>query len=323
MDLAQTLQFLDSAQKSGLRTVLVTVCGVEGSSMRGPGTIMGVAEDGQFAGSLSGGCIENAVVSEALDVLAKGQARTVRFGAGSSYLDIKLPCGGGLDVSFHVIEDAGFAGACLASIVARAPFSIATGIGGAAHVAEWRKASFDAVSGEAVFGHYPAPHMQIIGHGAGVMALADLASAYGCTLRVLTPDKQLVEQCAVKRITVNRGAGNKIAVHHLKQTNQTELLQSDAWTATVFLFHDHDWEIDLMAAALQMPHFYLGAMGGRRAHEFRCEALLALGVTQSQLDRIHAPIGLFHSSRDPQTLALSALAEVVRTYEETVWDARV
>lgn len=62
--------------------------------MRNPGTIMGVAQDGSFAGSLSGGCIENAVVAEALEALKEDAPRMVRFGAGSPYLDIKLPCGG-------------------------------------------------------------------------------------------------------------------------------------------------------------------------------------------------------------------------------------
>jgi len=277
--------------------------------MRNPGTIMGVAEDGSFAGSLSGGCIENAVVAEAIDVLSEGSARVVRFGAGSPYLDIKLPCGGGLDLSFHLINDAAFVPACLASIQTRQPFSIETGAGGVSHVPEWREAFFDAQTGKATFGYYPGPHLQIIGHGAGVETLATMAGAFGCTTRILTPDRPLIEQLA----------GRDVETHLLERTNQTDLLKSDPWTATVFLFHDHDWEIDMMERALAMPHFYLGAMGGRRAHAYRGEALRARGVTQDQLNKIRAPIGLFHSSRDPHTLALSTLGEVIRTYEETSW----
>ncbi len=315
MDLPQVIRFLSAAQAASKRTVLVTVCGVEGSSMRNPGTIMGVAEDGTFAGSLSGGCIENAVVSEALDVLGEGTPRLVRFGAGSPYLDIKLPCGGGLDVAFHAIDaaqkDGSFVEECLASIEARAPFSIASGPSGAAHIPEWRGASFDPATNAATFGHYPGPHLQIIGHGAAVEQLANMAQTFGCTANVLTPDTRLIEQLAARGISAER----------LDRTNQTELLKSDAWSAFVFLFHDHDWEIELMERALAMPHFYLGAMGGRRAHAFRSEALAARGITQDQLGSIHAPIGLFHSSRDPHTLALSTLGEVIRTYEETSWDA--
>ena len=100
MDNRRVFQFLNDCLTKGETAVLVTVIAVEGSSMRGPGTHMGVAVDGSFVGSLSGGCIENAVVAEALEALQAGEARTVRFGSGSRYIDIKLPCGGGLDIHF-------------------------------------------------------------------------------------------------------------------------------------------------------------------------------------------------------------------------------
>ena len=101
--------FLSRASEGGQATALVTVGAVEGSSMRNPGTIMGVAADGTWEGSLSGGCIEKAVVAEALDMLKEGTPRVVRFGAGSPYIDIKLPCGGGLDLHFAPLKDAEFA----------------------------------------------------------------------------------------------------------------------------------------------------------------------------------------------------------------------
>ncbi len=307
MDTRSVCQFLHDTARAGQRSVLVTVGAVEGSSMRNPGTIMGVAEDGSFAGSLSGGCIENAVVAEALDVLKDGAARTVRFGAGSPYLDIQLPCGGGLDLLFHPLDNGDFAAACLASIAAREAFTITTNGESVAHQSGWQSHSFEAASLASVFGHWPQPQLQIIGHGAGVEALCILARTHGCTTRVLTPDERIVAQLA------QRG----IDAHLLKRTSQTDLLASDVWTATIFLFHDHDWEIELMERALAQPHFYLGAMGGRRAHAFRSEALGARGVSTEALARIHAPIGLFHSSRDPHTLALSTLGEVIRTYEGT------
>ncbi len=277
--------------------------------MRNPGTIMAVAEDGSFAGSLSGGCIENAVVAEALEALKAGEPRVVRFGAGSPYLDIKLPCGGGLDIHFQPLADGEFVQDCLAAIRAREPFAIRVGTGGVRCLAGWHKLSFDGEAG--TFGHWPAPLLQIIGHGAGVEALARQAAALGCETRVLTPDERIIDRL--------EAAG--IAVRRLDRTDQTDLLTGDPWTANIFLFHDHDWEDVLMARALELPHFYLGAMGGRKAHERRCEALRARGVSKEQLAGIHAPIGLFHSSRDPQTLALSTLAQVIRTYEETDFEA--
>ena len=268
---------------------------------------MGVAEDGSFAGSLSGGCIENAVVSEALSALKEGRPRIVRFGAGSPYIDIKLPCGGGLDVHFAPLIDNDVAAACLETMRGRTPFSIRVGRDGAEHISEWRAPAFDPQTGEGVFGHWPAPGLQIIGHGAGVEALARLGRVMGCWTSVLTPDDRLIIQLAEERINAEK----------LERAAQTHLITSDPWTAFVFLFHDHDWETELMVRALDLPHFYIGAMGGRKAHAVRTEALLARGISQEQIASIRAPIGVFHSSRDPQTLALSTLAEVIRAYQDT------
>ncbi|MHA7819752.1 MAG: XdhC family protein [Erythrobacter sp.] len=310
-DLQPVCQLLDQARLRGQRSVLVTVCAVEGSSMRNPGTLMGVAEDGSFAGSLSGGCIENAVVAEALDVLKEGAARFVRFGTGSKYLDIKLPCGGGLDLHFCPLEDNGIAAGCLGTSQTRTPFSIEVRPGGVRHVPAWQAPRFDPASGEGAFGYWPDPRLQIIGHGTGVEALARLARTMGCQTDVLTPDERIVASLEEQSIGARR----------LERTDQTDLLEGDMWTATIFLFHDHDWEIDLMQSALELPHFYIGAMGGRRAHAFRSEALQERGVSEAQIATIRAPIGLFHSSRDPQTLALSTLGEVVRAYETTNFEA--
>lgn len=294
--------------------MLVVVCAVQGSSMRNPGAVMAVAQDGRFAGSLSGGCIENAVVAEALDALKSDAARGVRFGEGSPYLDIKLPCGGGLDVHFEPLAPgANLAAACCASLAERRVFSLMRSDGVVRHIEGWNEPACDLAQGKWSFGYWPQARLQIIGHGAGVEALANLARAYGCEARALTPDDRIIEGLS--------GAG--IDAHRLARIDETDALQSDPWTATIFLFHDHDWETELMARALEMPHFYLGAMGGRRAHAARCEALRARGVSEERLAIIRAPIGLFHSSRDPQTLALSTLAEVIRAYEEADFAQRV
>ena len=317
MDRARVLHFLNAAQVRGEPCALVTVCAVEGSSMRNPGTIMGVAGDGRFEGSLSGGCIENAVVAEALNALKAGAPRVVRFGAGSPYLDIRLPCGGGLDLHFAPLESGDFAARCLTSERARLPYAIAVGPDGARHREGWQAKAFDADTGEGVFGQWPAPLVQIIGHGAGVAALATLVQTMGCEIRAYTPDDTII---AALRVQLK---GQDHAPSLLKRRTQTDILHGDPWSAFVFLFHDHDWEIELIERALSLPHFYLGAMGGRKAHAFRCEALLARGVARERLDTIKAPIGVFHSSRDPHTLALSTLAEVIRAYQAADFRAAI
>lgn len=307
LDLPKVWQFLFESQRAGKACALVIVGRVEGTSMRNAGTLMGVCADGSFAGSLSGGCIEEAVIAEALDALSGRQRRVVRFGAGSPYLDIRLPCGGGLDLVFEPLSDSECARQCVDRIARRQTFALRLDKTGAHCLDGPHEPAFDPSSGELTFPYFPPPRLEIIGHGASVMALAHLARVAECAVRVITPDKAALAEA--------RQSGFEAV--HLERANQCELLQSDPCTAFVFLFHDHDWEVTLMARALAMEHFYLGAMGSRRAHEARSAALSAQGLGADEIASIKAPIGLFYSSRDPQTLALSALSQIMQIYQQT------
>ena len=85
------LSLIDRGAREGVPGVLVTLIAIEGSSSRSIGTQMAVLADGRQVGSFSGGCIERAIATEALEVLASGQPRTVRYGVGSPYIDVRLP----------------------------------------------------------------------------------------------------------------------------------------------------------------------------------------------------------------------------------------
>ena len=307
MDKPRVFAFLHDRLNAGQAAVLVTVIAVQGSSMRGVGSHMGVAADGSFEGSLSGGCIENAVVAEALETLKDGAPRIVRFGAGSPYIDIKLPCGGGLDIHFQPLTDAEFIAACHNALTNRQPFAMQLPLdGNPKFLSEWHAAEA-LPDGGAIVGHWPGPRLAILGHGASVLALARLAGQMHLEVEVLSPDPAIVSEMAEVGIIAQQ----------LSSPSDTAKLKSDTWSAIVFLFHDHDWEAALMARALELPHFYLGAMGGREAHEARVETLAQMGCSEEAIATIRAPIGLFHSSRDPESLALSALGEVVESYHKS------
>jgi len=76
-------------------------------------------------------------------------------------------------------------------------------------------------------------------------------------------------------------------------------------------FHDHDWEPPLLADALKTEAFYIGAQGSQRARDARLADLRAMDVPEEQLTRLTGPVGLIPSARDPGTLAVSVLAEVL------------
>ena len=87
----------------------------------------------------------------------------------------------------------------------------------------------------------------------------------------------------------------------------------DAWSAVILMFHDHDWETALLTQALVSDAFYIGAMGSERTHDLRCAALKGAGLSTEDISRIKGPIGLIPSMRDANLLALSTLADIVKT----------
>ena len=130
----EILRFMAEADRRGLRAALVTITGLTGSSSRPVGTLMGVAEDGCFAGSFSGGCIEAAVVAEAVEAIRDGRPRQVRYGAGSPYIDIRLPCGGGVDLLFQPTPDPDVIRQAVSCLEERQPLALAQGASGGLHI---------------------------------------------------------------------------------------------------------------------------------------------------------------------------------------------
>lgn len=298
--------FLAQAIADGRRTALVTITAVTGASSRNPGTHMAVAEDGSYAGSFSGGCIEAAVVGEAIEAIKADAIREVRFGAGSRYIDIRLPCGGSVDLLFNPVREAGVVSLITDQLHARRPVTVrlprdrgdlSLVEGGQ----DWRlvveKDALDLT-------YIPRLRITIFGHGAAVEALERAASAYGADIAIFTPDREIVERAAA------RGCFARL----LRTPTEIPDAVLDRWTAVVFLFHDHDWEPYLLKAMLAQPAHFVGAMGSRHTHEGRLERLREIGAEQEDLARIISPIGLIPSSRDPETLALSTMAQVVAGY---------
>jgi xanthine/CO dehydrogenase XdhC/CoxF family maturation factor len=184
-------RFLVDAARRGERTALVTLAAVEGSSSRAVGTQMAVTESGTFAGSLSGGCVEAAVVGDARRIIESGRAEIVRFGAGSRYIDIRLPCGGGIDLLFTPDPPLSVLDEALDTLMARQPVELALGLEGAVAIDGLDETGWP--SGRFHVRHDPDLRLVIVGHGAETDSLARLARAHGADTRVLSPDRELVE----------------------------------------------------------------------------------------------------------------------------------
>jgi len=280
--------------------VLAVITGVAGPSYRPVGAFMAILPGGERVGSLSSGCIENDIVLHAAQVLASGQPKTVLYGQGSPYIDIKLPCGGGLEILLLPRPDLEILTRLNLSRIARRPFNLQincqTGALGVCDLAQTGR-SGDTLTLRLL----PETLFYVLGKGPEASTFAGLVQAAGFPNLLLSPDRE----------TLDFGAGAGCAVRHLKSPGIPDDIRPDRWSAVILFFHDHEWEPRILQAALQSDAFYIGAQGSQRARESRMNDLILLGVPGKELARLRGPIGLIPSVRDARTLAVSVLAEVL------------
>jgi xanthine dehydrogenase accessory factor len=282
--------------------VLVTLVGIAGSSPRALGAQMVVRSDGDYRGSFSGGCIEAAIVGEARSILRAGESRIVRFGAGSPYIDIRLPCGGGIDLLFTPRPDPGAIAATLARLDARKPAAIRIS---AAGITAARSAATGGWSGDGFLRPFvPSLRIVAMGHGDALVATARLAHFLGADVRALSPASTDVAGLAAAGIAAT-------PIDH----RAPPPLRGDRWTAFALLFHDHEWEEVLLPWALRQPHLHVSAIGGAQSRRDRLRMLRGKGFDEPTLAHFRNPAGLIPATRDPATLALSVIAQIVAAYQ--------
>ncbi|NHF73251.1 XdhC family protein [Paracoccus xiamenensis] len=262
---------------AGDRVALALITGVEGPSYRPVGAAMAISAEGEHWGSLSSGCIERDVVIHARAALQDGAARTLRYGAGSPFRDLVLPCGGGLDIAILPAPDRAKLAEARAALQARRPALLELG--------------------PLVLDIQPQLRVLAFGKGPELRLFSALAAAAGYPVESFSPDAETLAGLEGAQI--------------LSGKEWPAGLKADARTAVTLFFHDHDWEPALLQAALESPALYVGAQGSLRAHRARCAELAARGVPAEAAVRLAAPFGLIPSVRDPRTLAASVLAQVL------------
>lgn len=298
-------------QRAGKRTALVTVVGIEGPAPRPLGAQMAVANDGAAVGYLSGGCLEQAVALEAQAVIRSGVNRLVRYGRGSPYFDLKLPCGSGLDLYFDQALAPSAVDVMLTHARARRVFALSTDLdSGESAVLRPSEAPFlregdvggarrDGATFQRVY--LPAVKLLLVGAGPALLAIARLASSAGLELDILTPDD------AARAALDQAGIG----AAGLTRAGLPPGLRPDAYTAAVLAFHEHDWEAPLLAEIVQSQAFFIGAMGNRGVHQARLTQLREAGVSDRDLARIRPTLGVIAGAKSQVTLAVGILADVL------------
>lgn len=281
--------------------VLAVIIRVDGPSYRPVGAFMAIfPHESRRIGTLSSGCIENDIALHAAEALAADTPRTVLYGRNSPYIDIQLPCGGGLEILLLPKPDrAALANLCAQRAARKActlGIDLRTGAMGVSLLGE-TGLTFDSFQVRIL----PELFFYTFGKGPEAGAFATLVASAGYPNLLASPDEE----------TLAQGALALCPTRHLKQPHWPPDLNPDQWSAIVLFFHDHEWEPPILQGALASQAFYVGAQGSQRARDLRLTELASMGVRQADLNRLYGPIGLVPSARDARTLAVSVLAEVL------------
>lgn len=280
--------------------VLAIITQIVGASYRNLGTMMAFGPQGQRVGSLSSGCIEDDIAEHAANALQSGQPRSLRYGQGSPFFDLKLPCGGGLTILLIPNPDPAVLRAVLARGDARQDAAIAVNpqTGALTLLPQGQR---DAAPGHIVVVLEPELRFWVYGHGVEAMSFALMAQAAGYDVTLFGQEGLQADLSRIGPLNITVVASFRSYV----------CPKPDRRTAIALFFHDHENEARLLAQVLPSDAFFIGAQGSLRARQRLLEDLRALGVTDRDIANLRPDFGLIGSCRDPRTLAVSVLAHVL------------
>ncbi len=299
------LPWLQAASADNEGLCLATLVHADGPSPRPCGSQMAVAADGSYRGYLSGGCAEAAIAAEAVKAITSGTNCATRFGVGSPYLDIQLPCGAGIDIWFDQTITAALVEKVLYSLERRQAVCVETCVDPLAGVSQVVSPGSEVQAASFRRWYYPARRIVIVGTGPIAVALARLATAASYDVVVLSPDDPTLHELGVAGVRATR----------LANASRIQALDSDPFTAVVLLFHEHERELEVFEHFIRSDVFYIGALGSQRTHAIRLDLLRGAGVEDEYLSRIHGPVGLHIQAQEPAEIAIAVLAQITADYQ--------
>jgi xanthine dehydrogenase accessory factor len=296
---------------------VATVVETWGSAPRGVGSLLIIDADGHMEGSVSGGCVEGAVIMEALDAIPSGDARLLDYGVSDDEaFAVGLACGGRIRVlvepvggamPVHLLEQ------LVAAITARQPIAYVTAAQAharkLAHPADFPdrfrldRSGFEEDGQTFVAIHNPPLRMIVVGAVHIAQALLPMARACGYDPVLIDPRGAFG--------SAERFPGETIIEDWPDEAMAT--LAPDTRTAVVTLTHDPKLDDPAIIQTLKSQAFYLGCLGSTRTHAKRVLRLTEAGFSEADIARIHAPVGLDLGGRAPAEIAVSIMAQVIAT----------
>ncbi|WP_407492719.1 XdhC family protein [Pseudooceanicola sp. MF1-13] len=303
--------------RQGKGAALATVVETWGSAPRRVGAMLAVSGEGDLAGSVSGGCVEGAVVTEAFDALESGKSVVLSYGVSDDdAFAVGLACGGTIRILLQPVGGAsGLPVDTLENLVearaARRPV---------AHVvdtSDWSgqvveanvypdrfradRSGFEEDGTTFVAIHNPPLRMAIVGAVHIAQALVPMARLAGYDPLIIDPRPAFASD--------SRFPGEDI-----RDAYPDEVLDGllDTRTALVLLTHDPKIDDPALEIALRSDVFYIGALGSTRTHAKRVTRLKEKGFTEDEIARIHAPVGLNIGAAGPAEIAIATIAQITQ-----------
>jgi len=325
--------------KNGQSVALATVIKTWGSSPRPAGAGMAITDAGEIAGSVSGGCVESAVIETAMQVLRSGQTERLHFGVGDHQAwDVGLSCGGEIDVFIRQFDQKNLdiwktalsktSSVCVALVLAGIEtylgvdliiensdpllleFSQETNtklieISGTERSGGIHQIESPEIKEVFIQKIQPDPELILVGGVHIAIPLASLAKTVGFEVIVIDPRRLF---STADRFPDIKLLSTEWPERAFQKINITES------SAIVMLTHDPKIDDPALKIALNSPAFYVGALGSRKTHQKRIDRLQNDGLTKSKLDQIHAPVGLDLGGKTPPEIALGIMAEILQIW---------
>ena len=324
---------------SGRKVALATVIKTWGSSPRPAGAGMAISDLMEIAGSVSGGCVEGAVIDAGMEVLETGESKKLHFGVGDEEAwEVGLSCGGEIDVFIRRFDeedlkiwktalsnsDPVLLGLVLegnAAYQGKELFLDDGGLSGVEKTGRGMEPLRDILESSPTAGIYqvgspeikeifiypvkPPPELILVGGAHVTIPLVSLANTVGFEVTVIDPRRIFSREERFPNVKLLLPDWPDKAFKKIKITGST---------AVVMLTHDPKIDDPALAVALNSPAFYVGALGSRKTHQKRVQRLQAAGLDQEKIDRIHGPVGLDLGGKTPPAIALGIMAEILQVW---------
>ena len=331
---------IETWRKKGKSIAIATNVRKDGASLRPLGAKMAMTTGGEIAGSVTGGCIESAVYEQAQAVIHGGAPRLVRYGVPDDERpwEIGLSCGSSLEVFVESLESPQWRAlypalkTCLDDNQLAAVGTVIAGAGLGNKIMVWPDGrtlgSLGSAALDAEAADWVRERMRIQESGWMSFGASEVFAD------VLPPPARLIiigaVHIAMPLVTLAKTLGYRAIVIDPRQAFATrerfphadelitewpsdtlEKLRPDESTYVVVISHDEKLDNPALKVALSTPARYVGVLGARKNIGKRFAALRELGVTDEQLSRLHAPIGMRLGAVSPEEIALSILAAMV------------